>query len=243
MKCVIFNIKSNYGLFRKHEFNNNEITYSFIPKTALIGMIGAVTGINRNDMNEKYWNILMKDLKYNLVFKKKRLTKNLSFYQTNFDNLTQKNRPLKSPKSSEYLKNIDWDIYLLIDEKKSDSSSVEIFDKFVHFIKNDISIYPPKMGRNECNATIEYLDYFDDVKYSENVEEFDTIGFVKKLITSTSLSISKETNIYLEQYFHKGSDKNLEKINKVDLIFCDDGGILTTKDNYYLVNNEKFIFI
>ena len=40
-------IKGNWAHFRKADTNNNPLTHDFITKTALIGLIGAVLGIER----------------------------------------------------------------------------------------------------------------------------------------------------------------------------------------------------
>ena len=54
MKGVLFELKGNWGHFRKPETNNNPLTHDFITKTALIGLVGAVLGKERDEMKELF---------------------------------------------------------------------------------------------------------------------------------------------------------------------------------------------
>src|SRR5437764_6427912 len=54
MKGVLFELKGNWAHFRKPETNNNPLTHDFITKTALIGLIGSVLGIERNAMKNLF---------------------------------------------------------------------------------------------------------------------------------------------------------------------------------------------
>jgi CRISPR-associated protein Cas5 subtype I-B len=51
MKAALIDIKGNWAHFRKAETNNNPLTHDFITKTALVGLIGAVLGKEREDMS------------------------------------------------------------------------------------------------------------------------------------------------------------------------------------------------
>lgn len=50
MKGLQFKIDGDWAHFKKPETNNNPLSHNLIPKTALIGMIGAVLGIEREKM-------------------------------------------------------------------------------------------------------------------------------------------------------------------------------------------------
>lgn len=54
MKGFQLIIEGNWGHFKKPETNNNPLSHDLITKTALIGMIGAVLGIGREDMKSKF---------------------------------------------------------------------------------------------------------------------------------------------------------------------------------------------
>ena len=54
MKGAILNIRGNWAHFKKPETNNNPLTHDFITKTALVGMMGAVLGIEREQMKSQF---------------------------------------------------------------------------------------------------------------------------------------------------------------------------------------------
>lgn len=50
MKGFQLEIKGNWGHFKRPETNNNPLSFDIMPKTAFIGMVGAVLGIKREAM-------------------------------------------------------------------------------------------------------------------------------------------------------------------------------------------------
>ena len=54
MKACQIMVSANWGHFKKPETNNNPLTHDLITKTALIGLIGAVLGIERKEMKAKF---------------------------------------------------------------------------------------------------------------------------------------------------------------------------------------------
>ena len=63
MKGLQFKIDGDWAHFKKPETNNNPLSHNLIPKTALIGMIGAVLGIEREKMKSLFPQ-LSEDLLY-----------------------------------------------------------------------------------------------------------------------------------------------------------------------------------
>ena len=49
MKGFQLEIKGNWGHFKRPETNNNPLSFDIMPKTAFIGMVGAVLGIKREE--------------------------------------------------------------------------------------------------------------------------------------------------------------------------------------------------
>ena len=61
MKGLQFKIDGDWAHFKKPETNNNPLSHDLIPKTALIGMIGAVLGIEREKMKSLFPHDNFKD--------------------------------------------------------------------------------------------------------------------------------------------------------------------------------------
>jgi CRISPR-associated Cas5-like protein len=66
MKYVLFNAKGEYGHFRIPFYNNNYDTFGIIHKPAVIGMICAVIGKERNELKSIY-KFLCENLYFSVV--------------------------------------------------------------------------------------------------------------------------------------------------------------------------------
>src|SRR5215210_1026953 len=99
MKGALISIEGNWGHFKKPETNNNPLTHDFITKTALIGMIGAVLGIERPEMREVFPQ-LSEDLCYGVQIRGAVKKESWSFKLRYAANLFE-----KRPVQMEFLKN------------------------------------------------------------------------------------------------------------------------------------------
>src|SRR6056297_3608756 len=100
MKGFQLKIEGNWAHFKRPETNNNPLTHDFITKTALIGIIGAVCGVERNNMKQIFPQ-LSDDLLYSV-----QLLKPIKKISWGFTSRTAIN-PIASgnPKYFEFIKN------------------------------------------------------------------------------------------------------------------------------------------
>lgn len=167
MKGFQFIIEGNWAHFKKPETNNNPLSHDLITKTALIGLIGAVLGIERNDMKKKFPE-LSESLLYSVQL--------LSPVKKNSWGFTSKkaNNPTASgsPKYFEFLKNPKFQISLAL----KNETSKNIFDLFLLSVKNEETIYTPVLGWHNCPAEIKFVSEgnLSDLKTGQ----FETKGFV-----------------------------------------------------------------
>jgi len=167
MKGLQFIIEGNWGHFKKPETNNNPLSHDFITKTALIGLIGAILGIERKEMKEKY-PILSEDLLYGVQLLNPVKKTACGFISKTAINPTAKG----SPKYFEILKKPKYLVSLAL----KDTRSKKEFNNFCEAIQNGEAIYPPVLGLHNCPADLEWLSdgIFSDIKYGN----FETKGFV-----------------------------------------------------------------
>lgn len=160
-------IEGNWGHFKKPETNNNPLSHDLITKTALIGMIGAVLGIEREDMKSKF-----PQLSDNLLYGVQLLSpvKKISW---GFTSKTAINPTAAgSPKYFEFLKEPK---YLVLLALKNEESK-EDFENFKTAVKNEMAEYTPVLGWHNCPAN---LMWFSQGEFSEiRKGEFETNGFV-----------------------------------------------------------------
>ena len=168
MKGFQLIVSGSWGHFKKPETNNNPLTHDLITKTALIGMIGAVLGIERHEMRELFPQF-SEDFLYSVS-----LLNSVKKVSWGFSSRTAIN-PSKagSPKYFEFLQNPKFKISLALKDKRSQKE----FDDFVDSVKNKESIYTPVLGWHNCPANLEFVS--EGIFSEAKTGEFKTTSFVK----------------------------------------------------------------
>jgi CRISPR-associated Cas5-like protein len=160
-------IEGNWGHFKKPETNINPLSHDLITKTALIGLIGAVLGIEREEMKSKFPQ-LSEDLLYGV-----QLLNPVKKISWGFTSRTAISPTAEgTPKYFEFLK----DPKFLVSIALNDERSIQIFEDFKHSIRDEIAVYPPVLGWHNCPANLQWESegYFSEMGNGI----FDTKGFV-----------------------------------------------------------------
>lgn len=233
MEGLRFNIKGDWGHFKIPYTNNNPQTYSIIPKTALLGIIGAVCGIDRKDMKELY-PILSEEFVYSLELNNNIIKESKSIYTINLSNYFDLRRPIKSPKPIELIKNVDFNIILIL--KKESKISKKIFDNFKYNLENNYMVYQPYLGQTE------YICYLDFLSYSNNITEhnglFKTKGFVNNVVFN---DINLENSIIYSEKIPISQDSNWYNNKYRELKFTN--SILQSDGNYIKYDNDCYFTV
>ena len=233
MKILKFRLKGDYGHFKIPYTNNNPLTHSFITKTALIGLMGAVLGIDRKEMRFIYPK-LSAGLKYSIRLNSKLDKVSIGQYMFNFGNLSKSERPNATPKPMEYLKNPDFTVFLLLvtDEK----NVVEFFNNFIEYIQNGYAVWNPTLGVANCPAQIESFEV-GEAKQLEG--EYESYGFVDKLLTNDFAGIIYTDRIPTQQNEEWFNDPD----QYVKVKFADNGGLLRSSGIYYRYKDENIFAV
>jgi len=187
MKGAIIKIEGNWAHFKKPETNNNPLTHDFITKTAFIGLIGAVLGIERDTMRPLFPQ-LSEDLLYGVQILEAVKKESWAFKLRYASNLYE-----KRPVQMEFLKNPKFAVAVALQNE----TSAETFQNFVSAIENSESRFTPVLGLHNCPAN---LSLAAKGEFSERTGSFTTKSFV----TSEShqlQNVSQTTN------FRIGLDK------------------------------------
>lgn len=167
MKAFQFEVWGDWAHFKKPETNNNPLSHDLITKTALIGMIGAVLGIERQEM-KKYFPEFSANFLYGV-----QLLGPVKKVSWGFTSRTAINPTgAGTPKYFEFLKNPKFKITLALKNEESKA----YFDKFIFNIKHEEAIYPPVLGWHNCPANLKYISE-GTLSNGSNLH-FKTTGFV-----------------------------------------------------------------
>jgi CRISPR-associated protein Cas5h len=170
MKGFQLEIDGNWGHFKKPETNNNPLTHDLITKTALIGMIGAVLGIERQEMKELF-PILSNNLLYGVCLLNPVKKISWGFTSKTAINPTGSG----SPKYFEFLKDPAFLVSVALANEHS-AETCNIFNTFQTAIEKGTAIYTPILGWHNCPANLSFISSGDFTSKKENV--FETKGFV-----------------------------------------------------------------
>lgn len=236
-KVISFNIKSALGSFQRPQSNNNPSSFYIIPKSAVIGLISGIIGLDREFMKtNNMYKILTEKLKYSVKLCSEFKIKSWSEYSYNHGNIVQSDRPLYTPGKFERLIDVNYDIYLLYDDNDKDISI--LLYNFVENIKNNSFVFPPYLGMANFMADVSFINQyipspcngdFETKAICTNLKMIETQPFENiRTDDIPTLSISylaHDNNSYKTIYFH---DK------------CES---LKAEGNYYQVGEEAIEFI
>ena len=149
MQGIIFAVRGNWAQFRKPETNNTPLTHDFITKTALVGLMGAVLGVERAAMRT-FFPQLCDDLLYgvqvNGVVKKES-------WQFTLRNVFAPNNPNeKSPRPMEFLREPNFTVALALQNERSSAP----FTRFAAALQNSEARFTPVLGLHNCPAELEW---------------------------------------------------------------------------------------
>jgi CRISPR-associated protein Cas5h len=154
MKVLVFDVWGEFGHFRKHYTTTSPLTYSVPPRTAIAGMIGAISGLGKDEylryFSKKDANIAVK---IGCPIKKTRIAENL---------IDTKIAPMMSRIKTrtqirfELLKDVRYRIYF-------SHSSEEIYDKLYSMLKEHKSVYTLCLGLSEHIANYEFIGEMEAV--------------------------------------------------------------------------------
>jgi CRISPR-associated protein Cas5 subtype I-B len=160
-------ISGNWAHFKKPETNNNPLTHDFITKTAFIGLIGAVLGIERSDMKRRFPE-LSENLLYGVQVQTAVKKESWAFTLRKAVNISE-----KAPKQMEFLKNPDF----LVAVALANNQSKEIYDAFIEAVENSEAKFTPVLGLHNCPANLELTAKGE---FEQKSGEFVTKAFITK---------------------------------------------------------------
>ena len=191
MKTIKFKISGKFAHFKKPDVNSNVyFTYSHIHKVALLGIFGAILGLDGYNQNIKDYPEFYKKLRHlkvsiipkEVMFSKKIITFNNSVGYASKEqggNLVVKEQWLENP---------SWEILILDDGSKE-------FNRLKEKFFNKECVYIPYLGKNDHFANI------SDVKEIE-LQKTTKPLVCKSLIPKSKIKSLKQA-MFGKRYFYE----------------------------------------
>lgn len=146
MRTVVFRLRGPFGHFRKVYTTTSANTYSFPPRTAILGVIGAVLGINNHPLSNHLKEL--GKLKVATVVEKpiRKMVISVNYLHTKENKRTQ--IPLEILKDPSFL--------VFVNEE-----NFEKFDTFCEMLKQGETVFTPYLGISEFIAKIDFVGIFE----------------------------------------------------------------------------------
>lgn len=150
MRVLIFDVKGPYGHFRKPYAPMSPVTYPFPPPPTVLGMIGAILGLSKEEYHEK--------LAWDKVHIGVALRRPTQIFRTSINLLNTKDNKYFRPRGEnthiqvpyEFLKDPAYRIYA------ANLPEVQ-FDLLVELLARQETVYTPTLGLAQCLGEVAYV--------------------------------------------------------------------------------------
>lgn len=242
MKTLCFRLYGDFGHFRKYFTTTSPITYSIIPPTAAMGVIGAILGLERKD--NSYYNILQ-NAKTRIGIgiqggvKKRSFGINLINTKGDYWVPTRRNpNGSRTPTRYEFIVKPDYLIFVSMEDK-------ELLEDLAMSIKEHRSVYNICMGLAWLLADFQFI-CFKEAEILNDIKEHLPLSSavpVSLLHPTDGIKLIDGVN-YCKERFVKCFGDNRIPQDYVDAIFPINGqkAFLKLKEVYKL-DDYYFVFL
>jgi CRISPR-associated protein Cas5h len=182
-RVLVFDVWGDYAHFRKNYSTSSPLTYSFPPRTALSGLIGAVAGLDKSD----YYSMFFRDnamigCKILNPVKKVRIGENLIDTKSALKMHLIKNR---TQIRFEFVKDPKYRVYF-------SHSDEQLYQKLKDLLSSHKSVFTPCLGLSELICNFEYRGDFELERCGEEFQAIDSVVPGKSLLESPDFEEDKE---------------------------------------------------
>lgn len=238
MQVVSFIWQAKYGHFLRAEANKNCLTYSLPPRTAIIGLLGAILGMEKDSPQDELseLKVAIMGVPAQRFWHRAKLRKDppvpLPYTVKAKDKGSEQPRPEKATLiNQEWLWKPSFLIYVALPTKP------ELFTNLVNRLQNQQWHFSPSMGLSELIAQVDFQELTQAQVLSEGEYEIDSIcpqylGLLRAKDNVAVHLVRMPTNVDKERVFRQES-LYLERQGKPILLF--------TK-HAWQVGNKKLVF-
>lgn len=226
-KVIVLDVWGDYAHFKKIYTTSSPLTYSFPPRTAISGLIGAITGLDKEDY---FRHFLRKDARIGCKIikpiKKIRIGEN----HLNADNI--KNMHLiknRNPTRREFVKDPNYRIYF-------SHSDEALYNNLKSLLANHQSIYTPCLGLSQLICNFSYAGEFGLKSLGEGPYAIDSV-VPGKCIISPEFEVGKE---YFSETLPNEMNEDREVTDYSEILFERNGKDIKAKArDLWEVDNDE----
>jgi CRISPR-associated protein Cas5h len=173
-RVIVFDVWGDYAHFRKNYSTSSPLTYSFPPRTALSGLIGAVVGLDKAEYFRHFFKVDANiGCKILAPVKKVRIGENLIDTKSAVKMHLIKNR---TQIRFEFVKDPKYRIYF-------SHSDEQLYKKLKDLLTSHQSVYTPCLGLSQLICSYQFIGEVGLKSSGEEVQEIDSVVPGKCLLT------------------------------------------------------------
>ncbi len=185
IKILSFDVVGDYAHFRKYYSTSSPVTFSVIPPTAVMGILGAILGLPRED--ERYVKILSDagigiGIRLLSPVKKTRMGINLINTKSNIWVPKQRREGARTQIKFEFLKKAAYRLYITMENQ-------DLFGHLLSAVKEHKCYYTVSLGLSELLADFHFIGV-------DNFTQEETVDPVK-IVTAVPLNHIRKEGIAL----------------------------------------------
>ncbi|MEW5323213.1 type I-B CRISPR-associated protein Cas5b [Geobacillus thermoleovorans] len=157
MNVLVFDIQADFGHFRQIYSTSSPLTYSFIPPTAFFGLLGAITGVGKEENDYlRVFNHETTDVAIRLMGPVRKARMGINYVNTKGNVWVPKQRRegARTQIRVEFLRFPHFRCYVWMKDR-------ERFSQLVDLIRQHKSVYTPCLGLSECLADVRFVSVAD----------------------------------------------------------------------------------
>jgi CRISPR-associated protein Cas5h len=240
-KTLCFKLYGDFGHFRPYFTTTSPITYTIIPPTSVMGVIGAILGFDKKD--NEYYRLLKKAGTRVGIGIKKRMKKkcfgiNLINTKGNYWVPTSRNsNGPRSPTRFEYVIKPEYFIYVTMRDEK-------LLEKLSAMIKEHKSFYSVSLGLASLLADFKFIMF--DTAIKVDIEEPVEVSSVVPLdLLANDGDIKVENgHLYCKERFVRYFAEDRVPQSYVDVLYTHgEKKAVLRPSEVYLINGTYFTFI
>ena len=200
LSVISFRLSGEFASFRDPSVTSNQLVYLIPSKTAVIGIIGAILGVERGHDFEKSYSGAYLEL-----FRKTQIGIELLSEPNKFTFFTN-HRSLKEDKTKPYKTEVlvspSYNVYVRIEDEQTSGL-------FFNALRNNTFAYPPYLGHAYCPAKVSDVamheaELFDGLSYvtsSVVLDESETYSSKFKIVDIEAKS-KQQSRLVIERHLH-----------------------------------------
>jgi len=236
MRCLAFDIKGEYGHFKKPYSPMSPVSYPFPPPTAVLGMLGAILGYGKEEYHQKLngqqVQIGIRLLQPVQIFRAAINLLNTKDSDPYFRPVMGKNTHIQIP--FEFLKFPSFRIYVT---NLSEQNSTQL----KNYLINNQTVYTPVLGLADCLAEINWVGEYELEPYHEKNWQTQCV-----IPTQTDLKINYEdARRYHRLRVPAEMDENRIVHRYQEVVLAEDTKMISGGggQGFYRLNDDIIIFL